>query len=47
VLAAAARAGAKAAAVLGVTRVRGERLGDAETERLESVLGAAGAAALR
>ena len=47
VLAAAARAGATAAAVLGVTRVRGERLGDAETERLASVLGAAGAAALR
>jgi uridine phosphorylase len=47
VLAAAARAGATAAAVLGVTRVSGERLGDAETERLESVLGAAGAAALR
>jgi uridine phosphorylase len=47
VLAAAARAGATAAAVLGVTRARGRRLDDAGTERLEAALGAAGAAALR
>jgi uridine phosphorylase len=45
VLAAAAHHGAAAAAVLGVTRVGDERLGDEELESLESELGAIGAAA--
>jgi uridine phosphorylase len=47
VFAAAARAGIAAAAVLGVTRAAGQELGEAETEALESALGAAAAAALR
>jgi uridine phosphorylase len=46
VLTAAARAGAGAAAILGITRAGGRRLDDAGTEQLEAALGAAGAAAL-
>ena len=46
VLAAALRHGVAAGAVLGVTRARGERLGDDALEPLEAALGAAGAAAL-
>jgi uridine phosphorylase len=46
VLTAARRHGAAAGAVLGVTRARGERLGDEELESLEAALGAAAAAAL-
>jgi hypothetical protein len=45
VLAAAARHGAAAAAVLAVTRVGDERLGEEAWESLESTLGAIGAAA--
>jgi uridine phosphorylase len=46
VFAAALRHGAAAGAVLGITRARGERLGDEELEQLEAALGAAAAAAL-
>ena len=46
VLAAAARAGAAAAAVLGITRAGGERLDDAAFEALEAELGAVAIAAL-
>jgi uridine phosphorylase len=46
VLAAAARAGATAAAVVGITRAGGERLDDAAVEALEQRLGAAALAAL-
>jgi purine-nucleoside phosphorylase len=45
VLAAAAHHGAAAAALLGVTRVGDERLGEEELESVESELGAIGAAA--
>jgi uridine phosphorylase len=47
VFAAAARQGVPAAAVLAVTRARGERLADDALEPLEAALGAAGLAALR
>jgi uridine phosphorylase len=47
VLAAAARHGATAGAVLAITRAGGERVADEGLERLEARLGAAGAAALR
>jgi uridine phosphorylase len=46
VFAAAGRHGAAAGAVLGITRARGERLGEDELEALEAALGAAAAAAL-
>ena len=46
VLAAAARAGAAAGCVLGITRARGERIGEAGLEALERALGAAALAAL-
>jgi uridine phosphorylase len=46
VLAAAARHGVPAGAVLAVTRARGERLADDALEPLEAALGAAGLAAL-
>jgi uridine phosphorylase len=46
VLAAARRHGAAAAAVLGITRARGERLPEGALERLEAALGAAAVAAL-
>jgi uridine phosphorylase len=46
VLAAARRHGAAAAAVLGITRARGERLADERLEPLEAALGAAALAAL-
>jgi uridine phosphorylase len=47
VLAAAARGGAVAAAVLGVTRAGGERIGDESLDALEARLGQVGLAALR
>jgi uridine phosphorylase len=46
VLAAAQHHGAAAGAVLGITRARGERLGDDALEHLETALGAAAGAAL-
>jgi uridine phosphorylase len=46
VFAAARHHGAAAGAVLGITRARGERLGDEALERLELALGAAAGAAL-
>ena len=46
ILAAAARAGVAAAAVLAITRARGERITDDAFEALEARLGAVGAAAL-
>jgi uridine phosphorylase len=46
ILAAAARHGAAAAAVLAVTRSRGERMGDAELDAAESALGRLALAAL-
>jgi uridine phosphorylase len=47
VLAAAARHGVPAGAVLAITRARGERLADEALEPLEAALGTAGLAALR
>jgi uridine phosphorylase len=47
VLAAAARHGAAAAAVLAITRARDERIGDAELAEAEAALGRAALAALR
>ena len=46
VLAAARHHGVRAAAILGVTRARGQRLADAALEPLEAALGAAGLSAL-